>query len=91
MAEIRKCTVRDGNFVEPCETLAQASNGRPYGTATGIFTHNMTYVEGPNFGKPSRTFFSVKTGEFAKKGICLNFCPFCGEKIDAPFIQTQEP
>lgn len=52
----KKCSVRDGKFVEP-----------------------------------SRTFFSVKSGEYAKKGIALNFCPFCGVQIDSPFIEKPNP
>ncbi len=87
----QKCSVRDGNFVEPCEHLRKACNGRPYGTAKGIFIHDLSYLDKERLGKPSRTFFSVKSGEYAKKGVALNFCPFCGVQIDAPFIERPDP
>jgi hypothetical protein len=32
-------------------------------------------------GRSLGTLFVLKSGEFRKKGLVLNPCPFCGEKI----------
>lgn len=69
----RKCAVRDGRFVEPCETL-QKSFGR------GVNHVNWSNHE---TRQPSRSFVTIKSGEFQKNGIVVNCCPFCGERIDA--------
>ena len=77
-----KCTVRDGKFVEPCRSLAEVSEyGNPRGKQKGVFAWAL-YVG----REPSRTFFGVKSGEWVQKGMAFNYCPFCGEKINAPYI-----
>lgn len=84
MSDLRnKCSVRDGRFVEPCDTLAKATDN-PHGTfgrAKGIVCWNYTNM---TTHEPSRTFFGIRTNEFGK-GIAFNCCPFCGERIDQPF------
>lgn len=37
-------------------------------------------------GKQTRSFYGVKT-KASPNGFLFNFCPFCGEKIDAPFAE----
>ncbi len=76
----KKCTVRDGKFVEPCKALSESAEyGNPRGKQKGIFAWDL------HVGRErSRTFFGVKSGKHVEKGIAFNFCPFCGEKIDAP-------
>lgn len=82
-----KCTVREGKFVEPCDSLKGASEyGNPRGKAKGIFAWAFTNIT----TGPTRTMFGVKSGEHVAKGLMFNFCPFCGEKIDAPFADNQE-
>lgn len=29
----------------------------------------------------TKDYLIVKNGQYAKKGIVCNFCPFCGEKV----------
>lgn len=81
-----KCKVTDGKFVEPCDTLSQVANlnlcnpkqkGIIFNQLTNLKTHN-----------PSRSFFMIRCNEFPK-GMCLNFCPFCGVQIDAPFAEKE--
>lgn len=80
-----KCTVRDGKFVEPCGSLESASEyGNPRGKAKGIFAWALT---SPTTG-PTRTMFGVKSGAHVARGMLFAFCPFCGEKIDAPFADN---
>lgn len=81
-----KCTVKDGRIVEPCETLEKATDYRGSEGRKGVCVWPYTNLE---TGKPSRTFFGVKTKEFPK-GLAFNVCPFCGERIDAPFADTGE-
>jgi len=80
-----KCSVRDGMFVEPCDTLAANCDNEMAGfsKAKGITRWHYT-----NFRerRPSRTFYGVKT-KASPNGFLFNFCPFCGEKIDAPFAE----
>jgi len=83
----KKCTVRDGRFVEPCVTLEsmveipQAGFSRAKGIARWSYTNLATH-------KPSRTFFGIKS-KAHPNGMLFNFCPFCGEKIDAPFAEPE--
>lgn len=82
MSEPKKCTVTAGKFVEPCSLLSAATEfGNPMGKRKGIFAWSYHSAE----TGPTRTMFGVKSGEHAPKGMLFNFCPFCGEKIDAPF------
>lgn len=79
----RDCKVRDGRFVDPCESLASvvANNTPGFSAVKGIAQWNMTNIE---THQPSRTYFGVKTKEMPN-GFLFNFCPFCGVKIDEPF------
>jgi hypothetical protein len=80
-----KCTVRDGKFVEPCGTLSTVTEyAPPTGKRKGIYA----WVLGSISTGPTRTFFGVKSGAHIAKGMLFNFCPFCGEKIDAPFADS---
>jgi hypothetical protein len=80
-----RCTVRDGKFVEPCSLLSSACEyGNPRGKQKGVFAWELHTPKGP-----TRTMFGVKSGEHIFKGVMFNFCPFCGERIDAPFAQDQ--
>ena len=72
--DYKPCSVRDGSFVEPCVTLA---------SVVGKAVDHMTYIHMPT-GKPSRSFFVLKSGEHREKGIVMNCCPFCGTRIDTP-------
>ncbi len=79
-----KCTIAEGRFVEPCDSLYESSEGRvPTGKARGIYWWDYTNLK---THKPSRTFFGAKTSD-CPKGVAFNFCPFCGVQIDAPFTK----
>jgi hypothetical protein len=84
------CFVRDGDFVEPCETLEQTiNNSTPaFSNRKGVAVWNMMRRKD---GKsvPSRTFFGLIC-EAHPKGILFNHCPFCGEDISAPFFEKDE-
>lgn len=83
--EYQKCVVRDGNFVDACETLSACTDNIAPGfsKAKGIARWSYTNLK---TRQPSRTFYGVKSAE-SPKGMLFNFCPFCGEKIDAPFAE----
>lgn len=81
--ETKKCTVKDGKFVEPCQSLQDATEfGNPSGKRKGVWCWE--YYREDTSG-PTRRFYGTKSGDFVSKGIAFNFCPFCGEKIEAPF------
>lgn len=80
------CAVKDGLFVEPCETLAAATAGGNGYRGAGIVCVSLSNI---STGSPTRTFYSVRSGEHRSKGIVLNCCPFCGERIDAPVLDDE--
>ncbi len=84
--EKQKCTVTaDGKFVEPCKTLADATEfGNPNGKRKGVWSWEYHSRDKPG---PTRRFWGTKSGEFVSNGLAFNYCPFCGEKIDAPFTE----
>lgn len=84
MAEHVPCAVRDGRFVEPCTSLARSFDGSPMGKGRGLFLFNMVNL---NTLTPTRSFVVLRMGEHKEKGVALNVCPFCGERIDAPFCE----
>lgn len=84
-----KCEVRDGRFVEPCDTLSRATDvfQPAFSKGKGVFRIELTdRVKRAH----SRTYFGIRTKEFSPGGILLNFCPFCGSAIDAPFSAPEE-
>lgn len=86
--EKKCCTVRDGRFVEPCDTLSQATDGYGnIGKARGIVSWE--YIN-TNTGKMARKFFSIRTRHFSQ-GIVFNSCLFCGEKINGPVLEPEAP
>lgn len=84
----KKCTVRDGRFVEPCEGLDKETEfgNPPRGKRRGIWEWSWTNT---TTGKPSRAFFGIKSTN-SPNGMAFNFCPWCGERIDAPLLTEQE-
>ncbi len=82
-----KCTISEGRFVEPCDGLSEASEaGNPSGIKRGIFAWVYFDTRSEESG-PSRVFFGAKSGNATKNGVAFNYCPFCGEQIDAPFTK----
>lgn len=75
-----RCTIRDGRFVVPCVPLADAVGGA---------VDHAHYIDIAN-RRPSRSYFVLKSGAYKAKGMAMNVCPFCGERIDAPFSDRDE-
>lgn len=90
MTEERKhtCSVRDGKFVEPCHTLEQfLTAGGAYAVrGSGFFFMTLTHLP---TNTESRSMVGYKTPQMPK-GILVNFCPWCGTQIDAPFAEPAE-
>jgi hypothetical protein len=87
MADAReKCTIRDGRFVEPCDMLDKMSEfgNPPKGKSRGIYAWAYTNTR---THQPSRTFFGAKSTT-QPNGMAFNFCPWCGERIDAPLLMA---
>lgn len=83
-----KCTVRDGLFVEPCDSLDSATEyGHPRGKQRGLWAWCLSDMQ--TF-KPTRTYFGCKSGDHVEKGLLFNFCPFCGESISQPFMPPED-
>jgi hypothetical protein len=71
----RKCFV-ENNRVVCCDRLLEAQEESF--TKKGISLQSYVDLE---TGKISKNCVIVKSGDFSKKGIVLNYCPFCGEPI----------
>lgn len=86
MAE--KCTVREGKFVVACESLAKCTDNIAPGFSKARRISRWSYS---NFKthEATRTFYGVKCDAYPN-GFLFNFCPFCGEKIDAPFAEQDD-
>lgn len=85
-----KCSVRDGDFVEPCKTLEECvNNSTPaFSNRKGVAVWKM-YRRQEGKSVPSRTFFGLICAPHPK-GILFNHCPFCGEDISAPFYEKED-
>lgn len=73
-----KCRVRN-NKVDPCDVLSRTVNSGNGRGPLGVSEWNMVNI---TTGKLVRRFYAAKSGEFAKRSIAFNFCPFCGASID---------
>ncbi len=80
----KKCSVRDGRFVDPCNTLEKAVDASGFSKAKGLYRHELYNTK---TGEHSRTMFGLRAKDFPN-GLLLNFCPWCGERIDAPFSES---
>lgn len=67
-----KCFVHDKSFVIPCDGLKK------------LIGRAVDLVQYTNFKtmEPSRSFVTIKSGEFSKQGLVANFCPVCGQRIN---------
>lgn len=82
-----KCAIREGNFVEPCEALAELIDVYQPGFSRkrGVFQTTYTNIQ---THKPTRSFVGIKCDKY-KNGFLFNFCPVCGEDISAPFAKEE--
>ena len=78
-----QCRVED-NLLQPCTGLGRACNQR----GQGIRIQTLMDM---NTGKLTRSFAVLRSGDFAKNGIVLNVCPFCGERISEHVARKGEP
>lgn len=68
-----KCEVR-GSFIDPCWPLSEMTQLSGKGIRRHAFINTIT-------GERSRDIYSAASGEHAKNGIALNFCPWCGTSL----------
>ena len=73
--KIIKCKVDDDD-IKPCWALE--STMEEHHNRKGI---SMMQFYNMKTMKPSRSVAIVKSGQQMKKGLALNYCPFCGENI----------
>lgn len=86
------CTIsQDGQHVQPCDTLEKLTEfGNPAGRKKGIFAWRLHARDAASGSfRPSRTIYGAKSGDHVGDGHLFNFCPFCGERINTPFIQPR--
>lgn len=77
-----RCQVR-GQIVEPCTTLDKA-----IGAQRALRYHELMQV---TTGRVTGSFVSLYTGEFVRRGIILNVCPFCATNISEHLDRRQVP
>lgn len=69
----------EGVEVIPChglEACLEEANSRKKGVS-------MILVSNIHTGDVTKTGVVLRSGDHAKKGIIMNFCPFCGEDISS--------
>ena len=73
--------VEDGKVVQPCHFLAA---GVESSFARGSRRQGLQLITLVNIRtrEKARTFVAVRSGEYGKSGVAINFCPFCGEDIN---------
>lgn len=79
-AKRTKCEIVEDRKVEPCWALDQAIEWDVRGK--GLRYVQLTKLHTGNFGD-GHGFVTMHSGEFKKKGVVLNHCPFCGTNISA--------
>ena len=80
MTEYKKCT-SENKMLKPCSTLSKAMEGLANSRAKGISLIVLSV-----HGTPSRSAAVLRSGDFKKDGIIINFCPFCGENVSKHFV-----
>lgn len=76
-----KCSLSNEDRVRPCWALSDVLDD-PHGRGTraqGVSLHFMVDME---TCKSSGSLAVLKSGKHNKKGVILNYCPFCGEWIN---------
>jgi hypothetical protein len=72
------CALSDGH-VTPCWALGEALQERGRGTRSqGLEFQTLVNMETMAH---SRDLVVLKSGQHGKKGLALNFCPFCREEL----------
>lgn len=77
----------EGRFVRPCSSLLRALDSKTsgLGRSKGLFHDFVISLE---TGENTMSFVKMKLGEFAHKGVIVNFCPFCGINISNHFKEA---
>ena len=79
MSEYEPCKFMKGGYAESfCESMSRTLDTEKTKRHRGVFQQDI--VEHPSFKKLGVRIV-IKSGEFAKDGIVINVCPFCGEKV----------
>ena len=81
--EGRKVCSVEGDMVIPCKLLDRSVDNLYTRVRKGIFDLVVTDIY---TSEQHTKGFGVKAGDFIKKGIMFNFCPFCGENISSHFV-----
>ena len=80
MSEIRKCRIENGRVLM-CEALDAVAEYEGQGTRyQGVKVKTVVSMGKEGYGF-SRHLIVLKGGEHSKRGIVMNFCPFCAEPI----------
>lgn len=80
------CEVTGAGFVSPCYALDGASQPHaPRGS--GVFVAELMDKN----WKRTRDLYSLRSGDHRKKGIAMNFCPFCGTQLRPASELISEP
>lgn len=71
----------EGNFVKPCKVLN-----------TSVDRNRVELLTLANMDtfKHTRSMVVLKAGEWAKRGIVMRFCPFCGVNISEHLMTSED-
>ena len=75
-----KCTAKKEGYAETvCKAMTKACEHHPTKRSKGVFVRNLINID---TGEERGLGILIKSGEYREKGIYVNFCPFCGGKLN---------
>lgn len=77
----KSCVVENG-ILKVCKVLDRVLHPEPNAQCKGAYLLELRNIE---TDEVTRTGAVIRSGEYSKTGLLMNFCPFCGHDISAHF------
>jgi hypothetical protein len=84
----RRCVMRDGLFVEPCDALRPMLTAHPMPARWKGF--RLVNLKNMETWKPTRSYVGLKFPPYMDAPALVSFCPFCGVEIGISMQQKTE-
>ena len=78
---LKGCVVENG-ILKACKLLKRVLHPEPNAQCKGAY---LLELRNTKTGEVTRTGAVIRSGEYSKGGVLMNFCPFCGHDISAHF------
>jgi len=81
--ERKKCYVQD-DIIMPCKLLDKALEGVSLSKRAGLSLLVLSN------GETGKTGILLRSGDYHREGVIINYCPFCGTPIADQFVLEEE-